>query len=204
VATPKRAVAVVRAEMGWLPGEKILLHSGNMGLKQGLENLIEVARRAPAPWRVVLMGDGSQNSSLQKLAQNVPVTFLPPSPSEKFTEILAAADVLVVNERATAADMSLPSKLTSYFSVGRPVLAAVPLHGGTAAEVRQAGAGLVVPPEDPESFVRALDVLVADASLRERLGTAGKNYATSQLCSEIALDSLAALLKTIRVQSPSS
>lgn len=41
--------------------------------------------------------------------------------------------MLVVNERASAVDMSLASKLTSYFSAGRPVVAAVPAGGGTAA-----------------------------------------------------------------------
>lgn len=51
-----------------------------------------------------------------------------------------------MNERASAVDMSLPSKLTSYFSAGAPIVAAVPASGGTAAEVRRSGAGVVVPP----------------------------------------------------------
>ena len=55
--------------------------------------------------------------------------------------MLAAADVLAVTQRASVLDMSVPSKLTSYFAAGRPVVASVAAEGGTAQEVRRSGAG---------------------------------------------------------------
>ena len=62
---------------------------------------------------------------------------------------MQASDVLLVNQRASVTNMSLPSKLTSYFASGRPVIAAVSADSETAWEIEASGAGLVVPPADP-------------------------------------------------------
>ncbi|MEK6442244.1 glycosyltransferase [Pseudonocardia sp. T1-2H] len=77
-----------RARLGWSPDETVVLHTGNMGLKQGLENVIAAARLAGdlgnKNVRFVLMGDGSQREALQQDAEGVAaVAFLPPAPSSR-------------------------------------------------------------------------------------------------------------------------
>ena len=62
--------------------------------------------------------------------------------------MLAAADVLLINERESVVQMSLPSKLTSYLVAGQPILAAVNDDGATAQELRRLGLGNVVDPGD--------------------------------------------------------
>lgn len=186
----------VRARLGWRPDDLIALHSGNMGLKQGLENIVEAARLAKPPVRFVLMGDGSQRAELKRLGARVPaLQFLPPADSEHFPDILAAADVLLVSERASAIDMSLPSKLTSYFSVGLPVVAAVPRGGGTAAEVETSGGGLLVPPEDPAGLLAVLQCLADEPQTRERLGAAGTAHARERLGRQASLQRLTEVLE---------
>lgn len=185
----------VRRRLGWADDEVVALHSGNMGLKQGLENVVKVGRLAESPVRVVLMGDGNQRAALETLGRDAPrLSFLPPAPSEEFPKILAAADVLLVNERASAVDMSLPSKLTSYFSAGVPVLAAVPPGGGTAAEVARSGGGVLVAPENPAALLAALLALGASPDERARLGAAGARHAAEHLAAEAALVRLADVL----------
>jgi glycosyltransferase involved in cell wall biosynthesis len=184
IAAPARQRTETRRELGWAEGDQVLLHAGNMGLKQGLDHVIEAARRA-APGRphlrFVLMGSGSQRAALEARAARLPnVEFLDPRPIDQLADTLAAADALLVNERASVIDMSLPSKLTSYFVAGRPVIAAV-AEGATAAEIRRAGAGLVVPAEQPEALLAALDDLRADPALAEQLGAAGRAYADTVL-----------------------
>jgi colanic acid biosynthesis glycosyl transferase WcaI len=187
--------AAVRRRLGWARDEVIALHSGNMGLKQGLENLIDAAMQAGPALRIVLMGDGSQRAELQQRGAGVPaLQFLPPADSADFPDVLAAADVLLVNERASAVDMSLPSKLTSYFSAGVPVLAAVPPGGGTASEVQRSGAGRLVPPEDPKALVEALRELGVDSEERARLGAAGIVHAREHLSAEASLAGLKRVL----------
>ncbi len=193
VAPPGDTRAQTRARLGW-DGRTVLLHSGNMGLKQGLEVLIETARAEPA-LHVVLMGDGSQRGRLTELAAGLDnVQFLPPADAGDFTDVLAAADGLLVTQRASVLDMSVPSKLTSYFVAGRPVIASVAEGGGTAEEIRRSDAGWLVPPEDPAALAAAGRELAADPEVADALGARGFDYARAHLGREAGLGRISALL----------
>jgi glycosyltransferase involved in cell wall biosynthesis len=198
VAPPTGDRRAVRARLGWAEEERVVLHSGNMGLKQGLEVLVEAARSAArdAPrLRFVIMGDGSRRSHLERLAAGVPnLDLLPPAADADFPEVLAAADVLVVTQRGSVLDMSLPSKLTSYFASGRPVVASVAAEGGTAQEVRRSGAGVVVRPDDPEALHRAVAELAADPGRSAALGARGPAYVRERLSPQAGLGRITAML----------
>ena len=185
IARPHQARERTRAELGWASDCQVVLHAGNMGLKQGLEHVVQAARLAAeerSRVRFVLMGDGNQRSSLETLATGLPtVSFMDPQPAERFPDILAAADVLLVNERKSVVDMALPSKLTSYMVAGRPILAAVTAGGATAREVARSGAGLVVAAEEPRALLSALERLAAEPDLANRLAAAGASYAEHEL-----------------------
>ncbi|MDP9074562.1 MAG: glycosyltransferase, partial [Actinomycetota bacterium] len=179
------------AWLGWPDGAQVVLHTGNMGLKQGLEQVLVAARLAAVDQprtRFVLMGHGSQRRALQTGAADLGnVEFRDLVDEAAYPNVLAAADVLLVNERATIVDMSLPGKLTSYFSAGRPVVAAVPSGGATAREVARSGAGLVVPAEDPPALVAALRQLENEPELAAELGAAGAAFAQAELGREACL-----------------
>ena len=83
------------------------------------------------------------------------IEFVAPLPGDSFMEALAAADVLLVNERPSLREAALPSKLTTYFVTGRPVLAATDSASTTADEIRASRAGRIVAPEDPEALAMA-------------------------------------------------
>ncbi len=198
--------AETRAALGWPPDTRIVLHTGNMGLKQGLDHVLDAARVAEVELpgtRFVLLGDGSQRRALEALAGGAAnVEFRGLVDEAAYPNVLAAADVLLVNERATIIDMSLPGKLTSYFVAGRPVLAAVHAAGATAREVLQAGAGLVVPPEDPEALVSALRRLEREPELGSRLAAAGVAYAEAQLSPAACLGRAAAFVTALLAGQP--
>ncbi|ARQ71094.1 glycosyltransferase family 4 protein [Streptomyces marincola] len=194
VPGPSAPRARTRRRLGWPEDRTVLLHSGNMGLKQGLDVLIDTARHDPG-LHVVLMGEGSQRARLARLASGVPnAELLPPAAAEDFPDVLAAADVLVVTQRAAVLDMSVPSKLTSYFRAARPVLAAVAEGGGTAAEVRASGAGRVVPPEDPAALAAAARAFAADPAAADAAGARGAAYAEAHLSRAAGLRRVTALL----------
>jgi colanic acid biosynthesis glycosyl transferase WcaI len=202
VARPQRPREETRQRLGWDDGRIVVLHSGNMGLKQGLEVLIETARLDTA-LRIVLMGDGNQHTQLARLAAGLPnVEFRPPAGTEDFPEVLAAADVLAVTQRASVLDMSVPSKLTSYFAAGRPVLASVADGGGTAQEVRRSGAGALVRPEDPAAFAAAVHALERDPERVARLAAAGPAYVERDLASTAGLARLDALVEEALADHP--
>jgi glycosyltransferase involved in cell wall biosynthesis len=174
-----------RRALGWGDDEIVVLHAGNMGLKQGLENVVDTARLADeraAPVRFVLLGDGNQRAALEERGAGVGrLQFLDPLPGDRFPDALAAADVLLVNEATTVAEMSVPSKLTSYFSAGRPVVAASWERSAAAAEIRRSGGGERVDPGRPEDLLDAVRGIAEDPARAEALATAGRAYAHDHL-----------------------
>ena len=180
-----------RAELGWRDDEFIVLHAGNMGVKQDLDNVVAAAALAEGSRvRFVLMGDGNQRAALTERAEGVTnLSIMDPVSDDRFLGTLSAADVLLVNELETLSSMAVPSKLTSYFSAGLPVLAAVNPDGITADELRASGAGIVVSPGLPHELVEGARTLAGDDNLRRSMGAAGVSYRERVLREQSAVDS---------------
>jgi len=179
-----------RHRLGWGPDEIIALHAGNMGMKQGLENVVEAGRHAAAAGsavRFVLLGDGGQRRHLEAVAAGVTsLTFMHPLPDGEFEDALAAADVLVLNEATTVAEMSVPSKLTSYFSAARPVVAATASHSAASAEMERSGAGVRVDTGDPAALHAAIEKFGNDTAWASETGARGRAYADEHLTAAAA------------------
>ena len=203
LAEPTLDRAAARERLG-LPQDAIVcLHTGNMGLKQGLENVVECARLSAASDRgllFVLMGDGNQRPYLEALARRYSLPnlrLLPVQPAEFYPSMLAAADILLVNQRSSVVDMSLPSKLTSYFAAGRPVVAAVAAASETARELEASGGGLVVAPDEPRVLLKALESLADNGVRRSELGESGRSWAARTLSREAAMETYDGLLAAV-------
>ena len=84
--------------------------------------------------------------------------------------------------------MSVPSKLTSYFNSGKPILAATNAAGFTASELAASGAGVCVPADRPDLLLSEAIRLGTDRNLARQLGEAGRRYCNELLSQEAALD----------------
>ncbi|MDP9885844.1 glycosyltransferase involved in cell wall biosynthesis [Sinomonas atrocyanea] len=182
---------LARRELDWAEGEIIALHAGNMGVKQGLENVVEAARLASAlgsPVKFVLLGDGNRRAALEEAGAGIPnLTFVRPMDDAAYSAALRAADVLLVNELADVREMSVPSKLTSYFATGLPVVAATHEESATSDEIRLSEGGVRVDPERPSVLLRAIEALGADPERATALGANGQRYALRMLSAEAAI-----------------
>jgi len=180
-----------RGRLGWADDDIIVLHAGAMGAKQGLENVIEAARigaTAGSRVRFVLLGDGNQRAALQALPGSHLVTFIDPLPDDEFYAALSAADALLVNERPGLTEMSVPSKLTTYFATGLPVIAAADASSTTYGEIAAASAGPIVPAGDPAALVAAAEDIGADPARAARHGEAARAYRDRLLTAEAAIN----------------
>ena len=180
-----------RRRLGWPENRFLVLHTGNIGRKQGLETAIEAARLAATRRPDVdlfFLGDGNQRSHLEQVAAGLPnVRFLDAIDSESYPHALAAADVLLLNELSTVREMSMPSKLTSYFAAGRPVVAGV-ASGGITEQVASASLScLVVAAGDAEALLGAVERLADDKLLAERLAVNAREYAAAEMSESAAL-----------------
>lgn len=184
---PKGTANAFREELG-LAGKIVLVYSGNMGNKQGLESLPLLAAEFAADERVhfVFCGDGAFRPQLEALVSGRRnVTLLPLQPVERLGSLLNAADIHLLPQRAGAADLVMPSKLTGMLASGRPVLATA--DAGTmladvlAGSAGENAVGVSVAPGDAAALRDAAERLIDSEELRERLGTAAREYAVRWL-----------------------
>lgn len=185
---------LARLFLGWPTDVTLAVHTGNMGVKQGLENILDAARLADQrrePVHFVLVGDGAERRRLVDLAAGISrLTFVEPLDEGEYRLALGAADVLVVNEKPGVSAMAVPSKLTAYFDAGRPVVAATDLDGITASEISASGAGAVVPAGEPGMLLNAVLALRADPAHAAALGANGVRYRHAVLADDTAIGQL--------------
>ena len=170
-----------RAEHG-LTGKRVVMYAGNVGFSQSLDLVVEAARtlgERPDAGDVVFVvnGGGSARAQLEEQAAGLDnVVFVDFQPKERLPEVLAAADIHVVPLRRGLARSSVPSKTYSILAAGRPVVASVDEGTEVARVVEGAGAGLAVPPDDPEEFTKALVTMLDDPERARAMGRAGREF----------------------------
>jgi len=104
----------------------VVLFSGNIGWRQRLEILLDVAAEVQdTPIRFVFIGEGAKKAKLQEAAQQRGlnnVLFFPYQPRELMEHSLAAADVSVVSQEREVIGFGVPSKIYTYMASGRALL----------------------------------------------------------------------------------
>ncbi len=190
-----------KAALGWPTDVTLAVHTGNMGAKQALENVVDAARIADdrdEPVQFILVGSGGERPALEDYARGVSrITFVDPLDDEKYRLALGAADVLLVNEKPGVSAMAMPCKLTSYFDASRPVVAATDLEGITASEVAEAHAGVVVPAGEPAKLLDSVLAMGADTDAAARYGSNGRRHREKVLDERIAIENWSALINSV-------
>jgi colanic acid biosynthesis glycosyl transferase WcaI len=166
----------LRARLGLKSTDIVALYSGAMSQKQGLELIIQAAteiRDSHPQIHFILCGNGPQRAELAQLAHGLANThIIDLQPVERLSELLNTADIHLMPQKAQAADLVLPSKLSGMLASGRPII--VMVEPGTGIALEAQGSGLVVPPGDVGALVAAVATLAEDEALRKRLGGSGR------------------------------
>lgn len=137
------------AEQGLDPQRLRFLYSGTLGRKHNpllLLDLLDAAKERGVEADLVVCSEGCGADDLAAAAGDRPdVKILGYQPADRFAEVLASADVMVALLEPDAAAFSVPSKVLSYLSAGRPTVALLP-HGNAAARDVRAAGGFVGEP----------------------------------------------------------
>jgi glycosyltransferase involved in cell wall biosynthesis len=175
----RRVDAELRDRLG-LQEKKIVLWAGTLGGAHGLEHIIDAADRLRdhADIHFLFVGDGTVKPSLQEQClrlQLTNVTFHPPVPFEQVPNFLSIAQAGLASLLPLPVhDGARPSKVFPVFASGKPLIFVG--QGEAAQLVREANAGIVVPPGDPEALASAVLKLLTNASLLEELGSNGRTF----------------------------
>jgi colanic acid/amylovoran biosynthesis glycosyltransferase len=151
-----------------------------------LQALRRIERRGSADFRVVIVGDGPLRAELERLVAEYGwrerVTFCGhvPYTSETLVREFREADVFP-HPSLTLHGLKegIPGTIVEAMAAGLPVVATQ--HAGIPAVIESGRHGLLVPERDVESLAEALQALVDDAGLRERLGRAAAARAQQEL-----------------------
>jgi colanic acid biosynthesis glycosyl transferase WcaI len=189
--SPLGGLSPFRAELNIADGTTVALYSGNMGNKQGLEILADAAKLLAARQDIqfVFCGSGSGRTDLVHRCAGLPnVRFLELQPMERLGDLLGMADIHLLPQRADAADLVMPSKLTGMLASGRAVVAtaAADTELGQVVAV-DAACGLIVEPEQPQAFADAIAALADNPAQRAQMGACGRRYAERELSQDVIL-----------------
>lgn len=155
--------AALKERFGLRAEHTVVLYSGAIGEKQGLEAILLAAKafaHQPA-LRFVICGSGPYVKTLQAQTEQLQVTnvvFLPIQPLERLNELLNMADIHLVIQKANASDLVMPSKLTNILAVGGLALVTANPASGLYELVAKHRMGLLVAAEDQAALHRGLEL----------------------------------------------
>ncbi len=170
-----------RRRHGIAPDMPIVSYAGNIGVKQGLDTVLEAARllAARSPAIFVIAGEGACKRDLLALAERHKLgnlMFFGVLSPEEHTELLADSDVCLITQKRGSGAAFLPSKLLKTLAVGRPVVSNAAPDSALYEAVAAGGFGLNVAPEDAGELAEAISLLLSDPGRRAAMGAAGRQY----------------------------
>ena len=165
-----------------LQGKWIVSHSGNMGVKQGMEVILAAAERSRSrpEIRYLLVGDGAMRPTLEEQARARSldnVLFLPLLERGEFQRMLAATDIALITQQRVVSNIVFPSKTVTLLCAGCPVIASVNSESEVARAVLRSRAGEVVEPENPDALFEAIDRLSRCPENLQSMSARGRQYA---------------------------
>jgi glycosyltransferase involved in cell wall biosynthesis len=191
----------VRTELG-LGAKLVAIYAGIHGVAQGLETVVEAARRLQEhpDVHLLLVGDGPRKRAIAELAAQHALnnlTLVPEQPRERIPDYLSAADLALIPLR----DVPLfkgacPSKMFDAWACERPLLLSI--DGEARAIMEDAGGGVFAPPENAGEMASAILALKSTPTERERMGASGRTYVEEHYSRSVLAERLIDLLQGIR------
>ncbi|WP_257668487.1 WcaI family glycosyltransferase [Parapedobacter tibetensis] len=190
----------LRNELGIPLDHQVVLYSGNLGEKQGLEIIIGVAKQLEyrKDLHFVICGSGGGRPRLEKLTLAAGLTnirFLPLQPYEKLSALLATADIHLVLQKKSAADLVMPSKLTGILAAGGCALVTASPGTSLYEVVMDYNLGIIIEPESEQDLLAGL-LTALNGNLEEYRANA-RAYAVEQLSKQTIMERFERSLETL-------
>jgi len=179
-----------RSRNGFAADEFLVVYSGNLGMKQGLDILVDAARHLSSNIRIILCGEGARREHLAEMVRRYElnnVTMLPLQADAQYREMLVDADLCVITQQRGSGGFFFPSKLLTTLAWEKPVLTVADEESDLVHGLREGNFGINIEPGRPEKLARAIEHLRADREQLREYALAGRQY-VSQFAMEQVLD----------------
>jgi colanic acid biosynthesis glycosyl transferase WcaI len=152
---------LLKESFGFAPTDKVILYSGGIGEKQGLEAIVYAAQefKQQPEVKFLICGSGPYKEKLMALVSEMRlsnITFFPLQPVEKFNAFLNMADLHLVIQKANASDLMMPSKLTTILAVGGLALITANEGSGLHMLVKNHQVGILAEAENQQALNNAI------------------------------------------------
>jgi colanic acid biosynthesis glycosyl transferase WcaI len=190
---PSSNIPQIKEKWGFLTRTRIVLYSGSIGEKQGLETLIQIAKdlRVHEDIVIIICGIGPFKEKLESLAQEAELSnllFFPLQEISVFNEFMNIADVHLVLQKGHAGDLVMPSKLTTILSVGGLALVTAWPQTSLHEVLTKNKIGVAINPDDECLLKKTIIQCCFNDYSIERVNA--RRYAVSNLNKEVILAKL--------------
>jgi putative colanic acid biosynthesis glycosyltransferase WcaI len=191
------AAGSFRAQFG---GRFVVMYSGNLGLSQRLDAVLEAAAAMKEDDRAafVITGEGASKAALEKRAQELRLTnvrFFPYQPKSSLSETLGAADLHLIPLKNGAEGFIVPSKLYGVLAVGKPFVAMMDESSDVAVLAKEHRVGFVIPSGDAQALVEAIRRAMSDPAELAAMGRRARELAEQRFDRGIATRKFADVIK---------
>ncbi len=185
-----------------LNGKFVVLYAGNIGFSQGLEVVLEAAKKCRDHPEIifVIVGEGSTKPGLQEKAAQEGlenVVFFPFQPREVVPQIYAMADVCLVTLKKEIVVESVPSKTYTILASGRPLIATVDPGTEVWNLVNQTRCGVCIEPENADELAKEVIGFYRNPDAANEMGVRGREYAVANCSRMVAASQYHAVVKRI-------
>ncbi len=178
-----------------LPADRFIVgYSGNLARKQGIEILVEMARRFHGKARddthFLICGDGPAKSAIEQLVRELNlsnVTLAPLQSEDDLPALLSAIDLHVIVQRDEVSDLVMPGKMFNIMACSRPLVITAPVGSSIDRVMSVSGAGICIP-RDENLLEKAIQELSVDPSRRGEMARMGRIYVVEHMAKRKILD----------------
>jgi colanic acid biosynthesis glycosyl transferase WcaI len=188
-----------RAKHHFTATEFLAVYAGNLGVKQGLEILLDAADllRAEKQIRIVIAGDGAAREKIEKeIRDRNNMSMLPLQYGIDYKEFLVDADVSLISQQSGSGNAFFPSKLLVTLAYSCPVVTVADEESALARAVANGRCGKNVLPVDPKQLANCLRDLSEDREQLRQWGANGRAY-VEQFEQRRVLDKFLGQLKSL-------
>jgi len=178
---------LLKTQFNFTPADKIILYSGAIGEKQGLELILHSAHIINRPGiKFVICGSGPYKEKLHLLMKKMNVKnvlFVDLQPKELFNEFLNAADIHLILQKATANDLVMPSKLANILAIGGVAIISAPKESILYNLISKNSIGLVVEPDNQSALIETINFALdrVNVKIQENARTYAENNFTLKI-----------------------
>jgi len=193
-------LSILRKRLGIAKEDLVVVFAGNLAPWQGLENLIRVTpalTRQVENIRFLIIGDGTLKDKLIEQVNNLGISdhfvFTGMVDYQHIPTYINIGDICVLPKRRLKSGYS-PLKLYEYMACGKPIISSR-IEGLEFIESEEVG--LLMEPEDIESFEKVLIELAKDPKRRKDMGQKASELARKKFDWELKLIEIEKILQRL-------